>query len=129
MHRTALKYGLCLLFIGALAVMFLSSRDLSDLKTRYRLLCDAFTIPGVLLLCAGSLVWVSNLGALDGLAYGLRLAIRALIPRKRLEKEVSYHDFVTEKRAHPIRGYGFLLICGGISVAVSLVFLGLFLIS
>ena len=83
------KYGLCALFVAVMAYVYLLSRDFAgaEEKEKYRLLCDALTVPGVLLACAGALVWVSSLGALDGLSYGLQLAFRALIPGKRLQKE------------------------------------------
>ena len=90
------------------------------------LLCDALTVPGALLLCAGALVWVSNLGALDGVRYGLRLAYRALIPGKRLQKEENYRDYVTARRGRPVKGYGFLLISGTVTIATSLLLLMLY---
>ena len=127
MRKKMLKYGLCLLFVGVIAAWYLGARDLNDLQTRYRLLCDGLTIPGVLLLCAGSLVWASNQGALDGISYGLSLAVRALIPGKSLSPRERYGDFVARKRANPVRGYGFLLICGGLTVVLSLVFLFLYM--
>lgn len=122
------KYGGSFLFVAAMAYLYLLPRDLTGTggKEIYRLLCDALTVPGVLLLCAGALVWVSNLGALDGLRYGLRLAYRALIPGKRLQKEESYHDFVVSRREKQVKGYGFLLISGIATVALSLLFLGLY---
>ena len=127
MRKKMLKYGLCLLFVGMMVGWYLGARDLNDLQTRYRLLCDGLTIPGVLLLCAGSLVWASNQGALDGISYGLSLAVRTLIPGKSLSPRERYGDFVARKRANPVRGYGFLLICGGLTVVLSLVFLFLYM--
>jgi hypothetical protein len=122
------KYGLCALFVAVMAYVYLLSRDFAGAgnKERYQLLCDALTVPGVLLVCAGALVWVSSLGALDGLSYGLRLAFRALIPGKRLQKEESYHDYVRQRQAKQVKGYGFLLISGTVTVILSLLFLGLY---
>ena len=129
MRKIWLKYSLCFLFVGVMAAWYVGGRDLNDLQTRYRLLCDGLTIPGVLLLCAGSLAWVSNQGALDGISYGLSLALRALIPGKSLSPRERYGDFVARKRANPLRGYGFLLICGGLTVALSLMFLFLYMVA
>ena len=122
------KYGLCALFVAVMAYFYLLSRDFSGAgnRERYQLLCDALTVPGVLLVCAGALVWVSNLGALDGILYGLRLAFRALIPGKRLQKEENYQDFVAERQEKRVKGYGFLLITGAVTIAASLIFLGLY---
>jgi len=123
-----IKYGLCALFVAVMAYVYLLSRDFAGAgnRERYQLLCDALTVPGVLLVCAGALVWVSNLGALDGLFYGLRLAFRALIPGKRLQKEESYHDYVARRQEKRVKGYGFLLISGAVTIAASLLFLGLY---
>ena len=122
------KYALCALFVAVMAYFYLLSRDFAgaEEKEKYRLLCDALTVPGVLLVCAGALVWVSNLGALDGIFYGLRLAFRALIPGKRLQKEENYQDFVAERQEKRVKGYGFLLISGAVTIAASLLFLGLY---
>ena len=122
------KYGLCALFVAVMAYAYLLSRDFAGAgnRERYQLLCDALTVPGVLLVCAGALVWVSNLGALDGIFYGLRLAFRALIPGKRLQKEENYQDFVAGRQEKRVKGYGFLLITGAVTIAASLLFLGLY---
>jgi hypothetical protein len=122
------KYGLCALFVAVMAYFYLLSRGFAGAgnRERYQLLCDALTVPGVLLVCAGALVWVSNLGALDGIFYGLRLAFRALIPGKRLQKEENYQDFVAGRQEKRVKGYGFLLITGAVTIAASLIFLGLY---
>ena len=122
------QYGLCGLFVGLMAWLYLWLRDFAGAEgaERYQLLCDALTVPGVLLLCAGALIWVTNLGALDGLGYGLRLALRALIPGRRLQKEESYRDYVLGRQQKRVKGYGFLLISGAVTIAVSLIFLGLY---
>ena len=128
MKARLIKYGLCALFVAVMAYFYLLSRDFAGAgdRERYQLLCDALTVPGVLLVCAGALVWVSNLGALDGILYGLRLAFRALIPGKRLQKEENYQDFVAGRQENRVKGYGFLLITGAVTIAVSLLFLGLY---
>lgn len=127
MKRLA-KYGGSFLFVAVMAWLYLAPRNFAGAagKARYLLLCDALTVPGALLLCAGALVWVSNLGALDGVRYGLRLAYRALIPGKRLQKEENYRDYVTARRGRPVKGYGFLLISGTVTIAASLLLLMLY---
>lgn len=123
-----MKYGLCALFVAVMAYGYLSLRPFAgaEVKEKYQMLCDALTVPGVLLLCAGALVWISSLGALDGLGYGLRLAVQALIPGKRAGREKSYGDYVARRQKNRLKGYGFLLICGAVTIAASFVFLGLY---
>ena len=70
-------------------------------------------------------IWMENQWV-DGIFYGLRLAFRALIPGKRLQKEENYRDFVAGRQEKRVKGYGFLLISGAVTIAVSLLFLGLY---
>ena len=122
-----LKYGICAVFTVVLAWLYIALRDFEGavLVEKYRMLCDAFTVPGVLLLCVGGLVWASNLGALDGLSYVVSVAVKALIPGKRKEIE-KYGDYVLRKREKPPVGCGFLLISGAVVMAIAMVFLALF---
>ena len=118
------KYGLCIFFVVALAGAYLWNGKIlqQDAITRLRLLCDGFTVPGVLLLCAGVLGWARRRGVLCGIGYGLRSAYRALIPSRLRLKEESYHQYLARKRATAKGDYQCLLITGGVSVGISLVF-------
>ena len=112
--------------MALLAWGYLAPRDLAgaDLKHRFGLLCDAFTIPGVLLLGAGALLRLAGKGALDGLRYALCCAFRGLLPgRGTVER---YGDYTERKRSSRTDGCGWLLLSGGISTAISLVFLALY---
>ena len=122
------KYGCCAAFVALAAVAYVASRDFSKavVMDQYRYLSDAFTIPGVLLIMFGGMVWVSNMGALDGLAFSLRFIAYSLIPGKRAQRSESYGDYVMRKREKQVKGYGFLFISGLISLAISLVFVVLF---
>lgn len=122
------KYGGSALGVGVFAWLYVSSRDFlgQPLVEQYRILCDAFTVPGLLLIIFGSLLWVSNTGALDGLMYAVTTAVRFLIPGGRLKMEEKYGDYVERRREKPVRGYGFLLISGCVTMAISLVFMALF---
>ena len=126
--KNTAKYGGCILFVGVLAGTYLwSGRFLEqNMIEQLRLLCDAFAIPGVLLLCLGALIWTMGQGALDGLTYSLRLALGALIPGKRLEKEENYGAYVASQRAKSRGKVSGMLICGGVAVGISLVFLALY---
>ena len=121
------KYGGAAAFAGLMAWLYISLRDFDGAKLvdKYRMLSDAFTVPGILLLMFGCLVWISNLGALDGLAYAVNFAIRSLIPGGRYKDE-KYADYVERKRENRVKGYGFLFISGGMTMAVAIVFMILF---
>lgn len=122
-----LKYGISAAVCGILVVFYCAARDFSqmELVEKYRTLCDAFTVPGLLALCVGVLIWASNDGMFYGLGYCLNVAWRALIPGARYKFE-RYYDYVTSKKEKRITGYGFLFLCGGVCMAIALVFMLLF---
>lgn len=111
-----------------LAWIYLSSRDLGNasLQDQYRLLCDAFTIPGLLMILSGALVWGSNEGAFHGISYCVRLAVFALIPDKRKDGYEKYGDYVERKTRNKIGGYAFLFWAGLVTLGVALVFFVLY---
>lgn len=93
---------------------------------RYRLLCDGFSVPGVLLVCAGALIFISNYGIFNGISYAARYVARMFVPWSGRRDE-SYGDYVSRRAEKGnITGYGFLFLVGGVFLAVSLVFLALF---
>lgn len=123
-----IKYGISSVFCLGLAALYVGLRDFSLQSTmeKYRILCDAFTIPGLVLVMLGALMAVSNEGALDGVAYVLSYAVKILIPGKRHEHE-KYYDYVERKRQQGrVKGYGFLFVVGGISLAIAIIFMILF---
>lgn len=126
-RRTMLKYGItgevCLL----IAFLYCVFRDFpaQSLLGKYRTLCDAFTVPGILAICGGLLVWVANDGFFYGLGYCLDVTWKALIPGGR-QKMLRYHKYVEQHRKKKITGYGFLYVCGGVCLAVAAVFMVLF---
>ena len=93
---------------------------------RCRLLCDGFFVPGVLLVCAGALIFVSNYGIFNGISYAARYVARMFVPWSG-KRDESYGEYVSHRAEKgKITGYGFLFWVGGAFLAVSLVFLLLF---
>lgn len=124
-----IKYGLSILFCALLIWISVKSSNYASasLVERYKIWCDAFTIPGLLLILLGLLVWISNQGALDGLSYALQGMFRMFIPGAGLRQNMeTYYDYLKRKEKKRVKGYGFLFIVGGSSMAVALVFLNLF---
>ena len=122
-----IKYTGAAAFVGILAYFYIAARDFvgASLVVQCWILCDALTIPGTVLLMIGCLIWVSNLGALDGIAYALNFAIHSLLPGRRSAREERYADYVERRRQKPVRGYGFLLISGGVTLGIALVFMAI----
>lgn len=99
--------------------------DSHTLVEWYRWISDGLTLPSVTLLSAGLLIWVSNAGALDLLGYSGRFMMQLFLPASK-KRYGTYGDYVAEKQEKRIKGYGFLLISGAISLAVTFVFIALF---
>ena len=94
----------------------------------YRMLADAFTIPGLLFIMFGALLWAAGKGALDGIGYALGYALRALLPGGRFVKEGTFAEYLEEKKAKRKKAaaYSFLFFTGVAFLIVSGVFIYLF---
>lgn len=122
-----LKYGICAAVCIVLSLFYILVRDFfeQELVEKFRTLCDAFTVPGVLAILSGTLIAVTNEGALDGISYACGTAFKALLPGGRLKTE-KYYDYVQRKKEKRVKGYGFLFVIGGIWMALALIFMILF---
>lgn len=123
---TLIKYACCIIPGAIISWLVLDqhgySSALSDVE-RYRILCDAFTIPGVILIMAGALVWISNLGGFDGLSYSLKIALKRLLPFGSVEKPEKYFDYVERRKGKRLKGYHFIFITGIGFLALALFFM------
>ena len=119
----AVLFG-ALLALGALRLRGYTGAE--EAAEKYRILCDAFTFPGVLLILTAALVALSNEGAFAGIGYVTSYALRFLIPGmgSRQETYAEYLERKTEKGR--VKGYGFLLHVGLGYFALALIFLALF---
>lgn len=123
-----LKYGSCAAVVAVFVTAYVRAKADTALTQAdwYLVLCDAFTVPGILLTMLGCLIWASSQGAMDGLAYCIRWAVFSLIPGKRLARDETYGDYVERKRENRTKGYGFLFYSGLLTIAVAIVFMVLF---
>jgi len=122
------RYVSCII-IGALCVWgMIAAKDYgaADKLERYKILCDAFTVPGLLMSMFGGLLWASNEGALDGVSWAMQNLVKTLIPGLAGTRE-SYGDYVERKRGGKLKGFGFILQVGLVFLAVAVVFLILFI--
>ena len=121
-----IKSGTALVLGLGIALAFYNSRngESLDLVEQYRVLCDAFTIPGLMMILVGLLLWLSGLGALDAIGYLFRYVVQAFVPG--VTKVAHYLDYVEEQREKRAKGYGFLFVAGGILMVVAIVYLVLF---
>ena len=127
-QKRLIAYGAATLVAGAFVVVYLLTHDVGGQDTTAQLMlwCNAFTIPGVVLIVAGGLVWAYGQGALNGLGYVFGEGLKALIPGARATgKHRTYYDYVEEKKSRKLafKSYAFLFLVGGICMVFALVFL------
>lgn len=87
--------------------------------------CDAFFVSGVLLTCIGGLVFVSNGGVFDMLAYGVRTFFTAFKRNVTDRKYKDYYEYREAKKANK-RSFSFLLVVGIVFIVISMIFLALY---
>ncbi len=84
-----------------------------DPEIRWRILCDALFVPGILLGSFGLLLFAAGGGVFDMLKYGTIKAFSFLMPKKRREMyPKTFFDFKMEREARERTGFGHLLIVG-----------------
>ena len=124
MKSKIIKYGVTSLIGLLLAYITLCNYgffDANDTQYRYLCLSNAFTIPGVVIMMCGALVWISQQGMFDTLSYAGKMVVDQFRPS--VYKHCKYGDYVMEKRENRKKGgFGFLVIVGGVFFAVGIVF-------
>ena len=112
---------------GAVSWWYINSRWSADLPLveQYRVLCDGFTIPGIMMVLFALLFTLNNAGALDTIAYLMSYLPRMIAPGAFGEPELLI-DYVEARRAKRTKGYGFLYIVGFLFLGIAIVFLFLF---
>ena len=109
--------------MGAATTVVLILREHStqlDKAQQYLNLADAFTIPSVVMLMLGLLVWVSTTGTFDMLGYAFNRAKEAFIPT--IYKHEQFYDYKVRKDKKRKTGYGFMFISGGIYLIPAITF-------
>ncbi len=125
------RCGVAALLGGAVTLFLFWSRGGFEAATRadlWRLLSDAFLIPGLCMVFAGLMTVIINDGFFYGLGYAFNRVKDFCIPgRAALRKMESYGDYVARKREEkPITGYACLFIVGGAFLLLAILFIALF---
>lgn len=121
---TIKKYVIAFVVMGLISFLVLSLREFSPVlsgQEKYLDLADAFTIPAVVMIMAGLLVWVSSQGGFDMISYGLVRAKDSLIPGSRHSGEQFYDYKLRQDKKRP-KGYSFMFISGGIYLIPAIIF-------
>ena len=131
LKKNLIKYGISVSLALLMAYAFVALRvdfehpEKTELMQWYLVLCDAFTVPGLLYLMFGCFMSLSNQGAMDGLGYVTANAIKMLIPGGATKME-RYKEYLERRRANRVKGYGFLYVVGAGCMAIAGVFMALF---
>lgn len=123
------KYGCCFLFVTVFTALYVAGRYTDDASVVdwCQWLCDGMTLPSILLLSMGLLIWIGNNGAFDLLGYTFKSFIN-LFQSSEKKSFGTYADYVVEKREKRVKGYGFLLVSGLISMGLTLLLLVLYFV-
>ena len=129
-HKLLLKYSITLVSAGLMTLILLWLRDYGaaeSLQDKYKILADAFSIPGMLLVLFTGLLWVSSEGVFDGLGYAFSRVGSLFVPfHKKSMEHKTYYDYKMEKKDKRAQGYSFLFFVGLLFIAISVVFILLF---
>ena len=117
------KYVIAFAAMGVCTAAVLLSRKQSvsfDGAQKYIHLADAFTIPAVIMLMLGVLVWISTTGSFDMLGYGLKRGKEAFFPSSYTHEQ--FYDYKVRKSKKRMKGYSFMFISGGIYFVPAVIF-------
>ena len=112
----------------AVAVLVIGGIPEEGTEEFWRKLCDAFTVPGILLTGMGLLSLAAGHGAFDGIAFPVRKAFGQILrEEKRNAMPKSYYDYVEAKRAKSRKRPNCMLYVGLGFLAVAVVLLVIYL--
>ena len=118
--KIIIKYAIASIIAVCFVLLNLSLRDFfkeTELKEKYRMLADSFTIPGLIYVLLGLLIMLTNKGSLDALGYMVKRAVKMLVPMSKKDN-MTYAEYKETKKG--IHGYGFLFYIGAV-VTLSLI--------
>lgn len=122
---SAVKRYLIAFALGlGLAAYLLWQNDIfvqTDTAKIFHILCDAFFVPGTLLVCFGLLIFTTNEGTFDGMTYAVKSFVN-MLRKHNLKTYDSYYDYKASRKSRDTK-FGYLIICGLFFIAVSAVML------
>ena len=116
-----LLIGLCLA-VGVFASR--SGFDMSDWPDIAAALCDACFAPAALLISFGLLLFASNDGLFDMMAFSVQKVLRLVLgAEKQAAFPKTFYDYRVLRQGKAKAGFGFLLIAGAVYLALAFIFL------
>lgn len=119
------KYLACfgVAIVIAFLVIWIRGFFTDDAKTNMTILCDAFSVSGILLLLFSGLMFVSSEGAFLGIGYALKRAVRVFVPviNRKEETYAEYRERKTGKEKK--KGDSCIFFTGLFFLLVGLIFM------
>lgn len=126
-QNRARKYLITSLIGLAIGVGVFAARDGFNLREQTAILqafCDAFFVPGILLVGYGALVFCADDGLFDMINYGVLKVIKLVQSEKRRSNfPKTFYEYRKMKSESRNSGFGYLLITGCAFIALAVVFL------
>ena len=128
LRKNLLKYGIggAVCLAVSLSRYFSQCTESTGLADRYRILSDGFSLPGLLLLFSGLMLWLSNEGAFHGIGYVLRYAVQSLMFLGRRGHVETYGEYVENHSKKPVNGFAFLFVLAAACLLISGIFVALY---
>ena len=124
MKKTARKRWLTAMAAGItvflLLAIFRGGFTAEDPAERWRIICDALFVPGILLMAFGLLLFASRGGVFDMLRFGVQKVIGVILPRKKREAlPRTFYDYKTEREGREQIHMGYLLAVGMVFILLA----------
>ena len=121
----AIAFGISILLCIGTLFSIQASLKLDWEESKWRILTDAFTIPGVLYLMAFLLVKVTDFGAFDAIVYSVRLVWNVTFHSETRKTKLpsNYRDYRLQKAVKERTSASFLLIVAAIYAILTVIFL------
>lgn len=94
----------------------------TDIAEIYKLLCDAFFVPGIIFSCLGVLVAVSNEGFFDIFSYSMRIFVDSFTRNKNFRNEYQTYFDYTRRNKEKNTNVKFVLHVGLAFIAIGTIF-------
>ena len=128
--KKLLQYGITSTFVLVIALIYCFSVGAfsGTLQDAMKYLSNGFLIPGAVVAGVGLLLWVGKFGTFDGIGYAIDNTARRFTTTKRNfgERQKDFYTYKQEKDEKGRAWYPFLVIVGGVSIGISILFQILF---
>ncbi len=130
--KKILRFLIAMLIGIAVCLTILFVKDIFSAQTPqeiYKILSDAFAVPGILLLLGGVFVWIVRQGTFSGMGYAFRQIWNALHSQKyRDEHKETFSEYRERKSGGEKPSFLYLIIIGSAFLLPGIIFSILFIL-